>query len=214
MPRSPARRSKAFSMAGRVYFALLMAALLLGAHASAPPRGSHGPRRRHLANTATTATRADPNQVYEYCTNGQDSVSVLQCVTDSLEQHQLDSAYDVHAWLLIFASALIFFMQAGFAMLCAGSVRLKNVGNTMLKNLLDACGAALGFFSVGFAFAFGGQNETTATTFIGTTNFFMVGTCTELTGGCRRWFGLQFPIPNAFRFPVSSLRTSLLLVAY
>lgn len=162
-------------MAGRVYFALLMAALLLGAHASAPPRGSHGPRRRHLANTATTATRADPNQVYEYCTNGQDSVSVLQCVTDSLEQHQLDSAYDVHAWLLIFASALIFFMQAGFAMLCAGSVRLKNVGNTMLKNLLDACGAALGFFSVGFAFAFGGQNETTATTFIGTTNFFMVG---------------------------------------
>ena len=79
---------------------------------------------------------------------------------------------------------------------------------------LDACGAALGFFSVGFAFAFGGQNETTATTFIGTTNFFMVGTCTELTGGCRRWFGLKFPIPNAFRFPVSSLRTSLLLVAY
>jgi Amt family ammonium transporter len=45
----------------------------------------------------------------------------------------------------------------------------------MLKNLLDACGAALGFFSVGFAFAFGGQNDTTATTFIGTTNFFLSG---------------------------------------
>ena len=34
-------------------------------------------------------------------------------------------------------------MQSGFAMLCAGAVRKKNVQNTMLKNLLDACGAAL-----------------------------------------------------------------------
>ncbi|KAL7516319.1 hypothetical protein ACHAWF_000043, partial [Thalassiosira exigua] len=29
-------------------------------------------------------------------------------------------------------------MQAGFAMLCAGCVQLKNVQNSMLKNLLDA----------------------------------------------------------------------------
>ena len=29
-------------------------------------------------------------------------------------------------------------------MLCAGCVQLKNVQNSMLKNLLDACGAALG----------------------------------------------------------------------
>ena len=47
-------------------------------------------------------------------------------------------------------------MQAGFAMLCAGSVRRKNAQNTMLKNLLDACGAAIAFFCVGYAFAFGG----------------------------------------------------------
>ena len=45
----------------------------------------------------------------------------------------------------------------------------------MLKNLLDACGGAIGFFSIGYAFAFGGQDETDATTFIGTTNFFMMG---------------------------------------
>lgn len=47
-------------------------------------------------------------------------------------------------------------MQAGFAMLCAGSVRRKNAQNTMLKNLLDACGAAVAFFCVGYGFAFGG----------------------------------------------------------
>jgi len=50
--------------------------------------------------------------------------------------------------------AFIFLMQCGFAMLCAGSVRQKNVKNIMLKNLLDACGGALGFWSIGFALAY------------------------------------------------------------
>merc|ERR1719384_392877 len=40
-------------------------------------------------------------------------------------------------------------------MLCAGSVRQKNVKNIMLKNLLDACGGALGYWSIGFAIAYG-----------------------------------------------------------
>lgn len=70
--------------------------------------------------------------------------------------------------------ALVFYMQAGFAMLCAGAVRKKNVGNTMLKNLLDACGAAVAFFVVGYAFAFGGHPEGGGKTFIGTTNFFLM----------------------------------------
>ena len=59
-------------------------------------------------------------------------------------------------------------------MLCAGSVRLKNVQNTMLKNLLDACGAALGFYSFGFAFAYG-EVEEGLKTFIGSSNFFLIG---------------------------------------
>jgi ammonium transporter, Amt family len=60
-------------------------------------------------------------------------------------------------------------------MLCAGCVRHKNVGNTMLKNLLDACGSALAFFTVGFAFAFGGDNSASSSkTFIGSTNFFLM----------------------------------------
>jgi len=54
---------------------------------------------------------------------------------------------------------MIFLMQCGFAMLCAGSVRQKNVKNIMLKNLLDACGGAIGFFSVGYALAYGDDGK-------------------------------------------------------
>jgi Amt family ammonium transporter len=66
--------------------------------------------------------------------------------------------------------ALVFMMQAGFAMLCAGSVRQKNVKNIMLKNLLDACGGAIGFYTVGYGFAYGGDTKT-GSTFIGSTYF-------------------------------------------
>ena len=41
-------------------------------------------------------------------------------------------------WLVV-AGALVFLMQAGFAVLSAGSIRTKNVKNILLKNLLDAC---------------------------------------------------------------------------
>ena len=61
---------------------------------------------------------------------------VLECISSS-------NANSIDSFFLIYASSLVFFMQAGFAMLCAGSVQKKNVQNTMLKNLLDACGAAL-----------------------------------------------------------------------
>lgn len=55
----------------------------------------------------------------------------------------------------LICGAFIFLMQCGFAMLCAGSVRAKNVKNIMLKNILDACGGALGFWSIGYAVAYG-----------------------------------------------------------
>jgi len=63
-------------------------------------------------------------------------------------------------------------MQAGFAMICAGCVREKNIQNTMLKNLLDLCGAALAFWAMGYAIAYGTDNAS-GTTFIGTTNFLL-----------------------------------------
>ena len=85
-----------------------------------------------------------------------------------------------HTSLLIFAAALVFSMQAGFAMVCAGAVRKKNVQNSMLKNLLDACGAAIAFYAFGYAFAFGNNDPTsTQKTFIGTSNFFLMNDFTN-----------------------------------
>ena len=59
---------------------------------------------------------------------------IIQQLLDSDRQTEESSA----KISLVYSAALVFFMQAGFAMLCAGAVRKKNVQNTMLKNLLDA----------------------------------------------------------------------------
>ena len=75
--------------------------------------------------------------------------------------------------LLVPQGALVFMMQTGFAMLCAGSIRVKNVKNIMLKNILDAAFGAIGFFTIGYGLAFGG--DTDAVTFVGTTSFGLRG---------------------------------------
>ena len=91
----------------------------------------------------------------------------------------------LNTFFLLFAAAFVFMMQAGFAMLCAGSIRQKNVKNIMLKNILDACGGAIGFWSVGYAFAYGGASPDTKS-FIGNQGFFLSGmdTAADLIG----WF--------------------------
>lgn len=55
---------------------------------------------------------------------------------------------------LLFGTALVFLMQAGFALLEAGSVRAKNTKNILLKNTLDACLGAILWWACGYAFAF------------------------------------------------------------
>eukprot|EP00563_Minutocellus_polymorphus_P013536 CAMPEP_0181070008 /NCGR_PEP_ID=MMETSP1070-20121207/27257_1 /TAXON_ID=265543 /ORGANISM="Minutocellus polymorphus, Strain NH13" /LENGTH=532 /DNA_ID=CAMNT_0023150865 /DNA_START=158 /DNA_END=1756 /DNA_ORIENTATION=+ len=115
---------------------------------------------------------------YEDCVA---QISANQTLTEQERTVQLvacisgEVAGGVDTFFLVYSASLVFFMQAGFAMLCAGAVQKKNVQNTMLKNLLDACGAALGFYSVGYAFAYGGSFEGGTTTFIGNTNFFLMG---------------------------------------
>lgn len=106
---------------------------------------------------------------YENGTLPEDSEAVAICMIDS----NMASVQDgLNVFFLLFAGALVFMMQSGFAMLCAGSVRQKNVKNIMLKNLLDACGGALGFYTVGYAFAYD-NNSSSETSFIGSDNFFI-----------------------------------------
>ncbi len=72
-------------------------------------------------------------------------------------------------WVLI-AAFLVFFMQAGFGMVEAGFVRVKNTCNILTKNFLDYCIACVMFFMVGYAFMFGKGNS-----LIGWTGFGMGG---------------------------------------
>jgi Amt family ammonium transporter len=60
-------------------------------------------------------------------------------------------------WIFI-AGTLVFFMQAGFALVEAGLTRSKNVSNIMMKNLMDMSAGVLAFALVGFGIAFGGDN--------------------------------------------------------
>jgi Amt family ammonium transporter len=104
----------------------------------------------------------------------------------------------VNLFFLLWAAALVFFMQTGFAMLCAGSIRSKNIKNVILWNLLDSCGAGISYWAVGFAFSFGGDDvNSAARTFIGSSQFF-VG---ALTGVDLQFWLFQW----AFASAVSSI---------
>ncbi len=71
-------------------------------------------------------------------------------------------------WTLL-AAFLVFFMQAGFAMVETGFTRAKNASNNLMKNLMDFCIGALAFWAIGFGFMFG----TSGTGWIGTDGFFL-----------------------------------------
>jgi Amt family ammonium transporter len=61
-------------------------------------------------------------------------------------------------WVLI-AAALVFFMQAGFALVEAGFTRSKNSSNILMKNLMDFCIGTIAFWFVGFGIMFGAANS-------------------------------------------------------
>jgi ammonium transporter, Amt family len=70
-------------------------------------------------------------------------------------------------WVFI-AGCLVFFMQAGFALVEAGLTRAKNVVNIFAKNMADAIVGITAWFACGYAFAFGGGGK-----WIGDSAFFL-----------------------------------------
>ena len=58
------------------------------------------------------------------------------------------------AWLGC-ASALVFFMQAGFALLEGGLARAKNSVNVVMKNFCDTATSTLAFWAIGYGLMFG-----------------------------------------------------------
>ncbi len=91
-------------------------------------------------------------------------------------------------WLLV-AGFLVFFMQAGFAMLTGGFVRSKNTANILMKNMIDACVGGLLFWAVGYGIAYGTSESSNG--FIGMGDFFF-----NDTAGFAGWF-FQFAFAAA-----------------
>ncbi|WP_087065617.1 ammonium transporter [Intestinibacillus massiliensis] len=60
-------------------------------------------------------------------------------------------------WVLL-GAALVFFMQAGFAMVETGFTRAKNAGNIIMKNLMDFCLGTPIYWLLGFGIMFGGSS--------------------------------------------------------
>jgi len=61
-------------------------------------------------------------------------------------------------WTLI-GAALVFFMQAGFAMVETGFTRAKNAGNIIMKNLMDFAIGTVAFWIVGYGIMFGSDSS-------------------------------------------------------
>jgi len=83
------------------------------------------------------------------------------------------------------AAFLVFFMQAGFALVESGFTRAKNTINIMMKNLMDFSIGTVVFYLVGFGLMFGVSNG-----FFGTTNFAISGK--TLSDGDWNWTFLIF----------------------
>ena len=73
-----------------------------------------------------------------------------------------------YVWTLV-AAALVFFMQAGFAMVEAGFTRAKNAVNILMKNLMDFSMGSIAYWAVGFGLMFG----VTTTGWFGASGFFL-----------------------------------------
>src|SRR5438132_1265179 len=76
-----------------------------------------------------------------------------------MEETVTSLTFSVDALWVLIAACLVFFMQAGFALVETGFTRKKNAAHTMLMNMMVFCIGALGFWICGFGFAFGGVNH-------------------------------------------------------
>lgn len=111
--------------------------------------------------------------------SGLGGVAAIIAITPSSVFAQDEWALDTQGYLdniwVFIAGCLVFFMQAGFALVEAGLTRAKNVVNIFAKNMADAIVGITAWFACGWAFAFGGGND-----WFGDSGFFLSDT--ELTG--------------------------------
>ena len=95
-----------------------------------------------------------------------------------------------YTWTLM-AAFLVFFMQAGFALLEAGATRTRNSGAVFMKNLMDFFMCGLAFWAFGFGLMFGGSELASGLAdgnkLIGTSGWFLSGDANDV-GTMELWF--------------------------
>ncbi|MBU8913611.1 MAG: ammonium transporter [Spirochaetales bacterium] len=92
-----------------------------------------------------------------------------QLFAQELTLQEIKFSFDM-IWLIL-AAALVFFMQAGFAMVETGLTRAENASNLIMKNLMDFSVGALAYWAVGWALMYGSSSGG----LIGTDQFFLAG---------------------------------------
>jgi ammonium transporter, Amt family len=106
---------------------------------------------------------------YISSTFAQSDTSATHTVADQISALNLPTKEAINVVWLATASALVFFMQAGFALLESGLSRTKNCINVVMKNYTDVCVGSLVFWLVGFGVMFGAN----PTGWFGTSGFAM-----------------------------------------
>ena len=99
------------------------------------------------------------------------AASMCMVVTTAQAEEVMTSALAANTVWVVVSAALVFFMQAGFALLESGMSRAKNSVNVMMKNYMDVCLGSLLFWLVGYGLMFGSNTSG----FIGTSHFMLSG---------------------------------------
>ncbi|WP_248924903.1 ammonium transporter [Paenibacillus hamazuiensis] len=130
--------------------------------------------------------------------------TALAFAADAPKPEQLQSAIDA-VWVML-AAILVIFMQAGFALLEAGSTRMKNAGHVAGKTVLTFGICAIAFWAIGFGFAFGDDG---GNGFFGTTGFFVDGTEEQAQAAFSSLSASDVPISIKFLFQLAFAGVSL-----
>jgi ammonium transporter, Amt family len=112
--------------------------------------------------------------------------SLLQTQMKVVAQADYYLQADVNSFFLIWASSLVLWMHAGFAMLSAGALRTKNTKNILISIVMDLTVCAIAWYLCGFAFAYGSDRGG----FIGASYFVGIDVGSTATGTTSFYFWL------------------------
>ncbi|WP_421617009.1 ammonium transporter [Brevibacillus sp. TJ4] len=119
-----------------------------------------------------------------------------------LTLEQLASYIDA-TWVMI-SAILVIMMQMGFALLEAGSTRMKNAGHIAGKQILTFGLCTLAFWALGFGLTFGDGNA-----FLGLTGFFFDGSAAQVEASFSAFAGGSVPVTILFLFQLAFCAVSL-----